>query len=104
MAKQYAKKFYHSKAWKDCRESYISKVHGLCERCYDKGKITPGYIVHHIKEITPSNINNPEITLNHDNLQYVCQECHNTIHYHKHSAIREDITIDDNGNVIAKED
>ena len=46
MAQDYAKKFYRSKAWQQCRESYISKVHGLCERCQSKGKITPGYIVH----------------------------------------------------------
>ena len=37
----------------------------------------PGYIVDHIEEISPSNIGDPEITLNHDNLQYICQPCHN---------------------------
>ena len=77
MAKEFAKKFYNSKEWIKCRESYIKKVHGLCEHCLKKNKYTPGYIVDHIEELTPNNINNPEITLNHDNLQYLCLECHN---------------------------
>ena len=70
MAQDYSRKFYRSKAWQQCRESYISKVHGLCERCQLKGKITPGYIVHHKTYITPQNINNPMITLNHENLEH----------------------------------
>lgn len=51
MAKEYAKSFYKSKEWIKCRNSYITFVHGLCERC---GK--PGKIVHHKKKITPMNI------------------------------------------------
>lgn len=78
MAKDYAKAFYNSKQWLDCRASYISSVHGLCEHCLEAGKITPGYIVDHIIEITPSNIDNPEVTLSHDNLQFLCLACHNT--------------------------
>ncbi len=36
-----------------------------------------GKIVHHIKWLTPENINDPMISLNHDNLRYDCQICHN---------------------------
>ena len=69
-----AKKFYNSTAWKKCRTSYInSLVDGLCEHC----QFNIGYIVDHIEEINIKNINNPMITLNHDNLQYLCLECHN---------------------------
>ena len=79
MAKEYAKHFYKSKAWKKCRASYIAERHtidgGLCEICKDR----LGYIVHHKKWITPENINNPDIILNHNNLQYVCLNCHNRI-------------------------
>ena len=100
MAQDYAKKFYKSKAWKQCRESYISKVHGLCERCQSKGKITPGYIVHHKEYITPKNINNPMITLNHDNLMFVCHECHNIIHRGENSPLREGLKFDENGDLI----
>lgn len=75
MAKEFAKKFYKSKAWQKCRESYIKSVYGLCERCNK-----PGYIVHHKILLTASNINNPDITLNWDNLEYLCLDCHNAEH------------------------
>jgi 5-methylcytosine-specific restriction enzyme A len=95
MAKPYAKKFYNSKRWKDCRDSYISKVYGLCEHCGN-----PGYILDHIIEITPENIDNPNITLNHDNLQYLCTPCHNKKTFGKHEPIRNGLIFDDNGMLI----
>lgn len=101
MAKEYAKSFYQSKAWKDCRASYISSVNGLCERCLANGKVKGGFIVHHKEHIKPSNIHDPMITLNHENLEYLCLDCHNKEHFKKHEAIREGITIDEEGNVIA---
>ena len=75
MAKEWAISFYNSKAWKDCRSSYISSVFGLCERCE-----STGYIVHHKEHLTPNNINNPNISLNHDNLEYLCKRCHDEEH------------------------
>lgn|SRR5690554_4519877 len=90
-----AKKFYKSTAWKKCRESYIAKVHGLCERCG-----SPGKIVHHKIYINSENINDPNVTLNHSNLEYLCQVCHNKEHFEKYSPIREGLTFDDEGNLI----
>lgn len=80
MAKEWAKQFYNSRAWLDCRRSYITKVQGLCERCLKRGKVTPGKILHHTNHLTPENINNYQISLNHDNLEFVCQDCHNEEH------------------------
>lgn len=77
MARAFAEKFYHSAAWKHCRESYIayrvSIDGGLCETCHER----LGKIVHHKIWLDESNINNPEITLNHEHLKYDCQPCHN---------------------------
>jgi 5-methylcytosine-specific restriction enzyme A len=77
MAQDFARSFYKSKAWKNCRAAYISYRQsvdgGLCETCHDR----LGYIVHHKTWITPENINDPEVTLNHRNLKYDCQVCHN---------------------------
>ena len=102
MAKDYAKKFYHSKAWLDCRASYISTVNGLCEHCLKDNKYIPGYIVDHIVEIAPDNINDPEITLSHDNLQYLCLRCHNTKTFGKEvEVIRDGLMFDSNGDVVA---
>jgi 5-methylcytosine-specific restriction enzyme A len=100
MAKAFAKAFYNSKAWKQCRESYIVSVHGLCERCISKGKITPGYIVHHRILLTPSNINDPEVSLNHKHLEYVCLDCHNVEHQGSSEVIREGLEFDSEGNII----
>lgn len=77
MAKSFAMKFYKGKEWRKCRASYIAKRRaidgGLCETCREK----LGYIVHHRIELTPENINNPDIALGHDNLKYDCHVCHN---------------------------
>lgn len=39
-----------------------------------------GYIVHHKTEITPDNINDPDITMKMSNLMYLCHDCHNKVH------------------------
>lgn len=86
MAKDFAKKFYHSKRWLSCRASYIAEITningGMCEHC---GNV-PGYIVDHIEELTPSNILDPMISLNHDNFQYLCLDCHNRKTFRKNSV------------------
>lgn len=99
MAKEYAKKFYKSTAWKKCRDSYFKFRHGLCERCTDSGKI-----VHHKDYITPENINDPEITLSFNNLELLCQDCHNREHHEKNSPVVEGVMFDENGDLIRRED
>jgi len=101
VAKEWAKSFYKSKAWQDCREGYIQSVHGLCERCLEKDKHVPGKIVHHKEILTPENINNPDITLNWDLLEYVCQDCHNREHHGSGEGIvREGLMFDENGQIV----
>ena len=80
MAQDFAKAFYRSQAWTSCRDSYIAKRHGLCERCLSRGLIRAGKIVHHKVYLTPDNISIPGIALNHDNLELLCQDCHNAEH------------------------
>lgn len=76
MAKQFAKKFYNSAAWKKCKKSYvdwrISVDGGMCEKCRQR----IGYILHHKEKLTPTNINNPDITLNWAMLSWECKQCH----------------------------
>lgn len=78
--KQYAEKFYKSRAWQQTRDAYSASVNHLCEKCLAQGLVTPGEIVHHIRPITRDNISNPEITLSWDNLQLLCRPCHEKIH------------------------
>ena len=78
--KEYAEQFYSSKAWKDCRLAYRKSKQGLCEQCLKHGMIEAGVIVHHKVHITPDNIHCPEVTMNYDNLELLCRNCHASIH------------------------
>ena len=78
--KDFARHFYTSQAWNDCRSSYRKSVGGLCEICFERGLITPGEIVHHKIPLTPDNINNTDITFSWRNLQLLCRECHAEVH------------------------
>ena len=40
-----------------------------------------GYIVHHKSYIDMNNIYNPDITINFDNLELLCIDCHNKEHF-----------------------
>jgi 5-methylcytosine-specific restriction endonuclease McrA len=96
--KEYAKSFYKSKAWQTCREGYMSKVGGLCEKCLRSGRYVPAEIVHHKVHITPMNISNPEITLNFNNLEALCRFCHSEIH----SETVKRFSVDELGRVVAR--
>lgn len=80
MAKAYAESFYKSNTWKQCRANYLKSVGGLCERCLSRGLFVPAVIVHHKQYISEQNINDPSITLNHNNLEALCRECHRKEH------------------------
>ena len=90
--REFARHFYTSKAWKQCRLSYIAKVYGLCERCQAGGKI-----VHHKIYLNESNIDDPNITLSHDNLELVCHDCHNREHFGGKVAIASGLMFDHDG-------
>lgn len=73
-------RFYLSNAWKDL--SYNSKiaVGGKCASC---GKVfldTSELIAHHKIELTDSNVSDPTIALNPNNIEVVCFRCHNKEH------------------------
>lgn len=75
MAKDFAQSFYNSTAWKQCREAYKKKQCYICERCGE-----PGDIVHHKTRITPANVDDASITLNFENLELLCRDCHAAEH------------------------
>lgn len=102
MAKEFAQEFYHSKKWKECRKSYIAQRvevdGGMCEICRKE----LGYIVHHKTALTPQNINNPDITLNHCKLEYVCKRCHDDLDGHGLNKPKESICFFDERGQPAK--
>lgn len=95
--RDFAKGFYHSPEWRRCRDAYFISQHGICERCGG-----PGKIVHHIEYITPENINDPNVTLNWDNLELLCQDCHNREH-HEGKLVAKGLMFDENGNLVRSE-
>lgn len=80
MAKDFSVGFYHSAAWRHCRDAYAKSIGHLCQDCLEHGIYTPMVEVHHMIELTPENINDPEITLNWKNLRGLCRECHRARH------------------------
>lgn len=99
MAREFAKAFYSSKAWQDCRNRYAAKQGHLCENCLRKGVYRPGEIVHHKIEIDPVTVNNPEVSLNPDNLELLCRDCH--AERHKSYSKGRRFTIAEDGRVYA---
>lgn len=88
MAKPFAEAFYKSKTWQTCREAYAKSVGYLCEDCLARGLIVPGEIVHHMIELTPENINDPDIALNFKYLRLVCRNCHAQRHKKRNKGKR----------------
>lgn len=82
------REFYRRKVWRACRDSYMIQVGGLCERCKAKGILTPAAIVHHKIYLSPENYKDESIALNFDNLEALCQNCHNAEHFKKETAKR----------------
>ena len=71
MAKQWAQAFYHSSVWKATRKRALIRDGYTCRVCGARATE-----VDHIKELTPSNIEDKSISLNMDNLQSLCHDCH----------------------------
>lgn len=94
--KEYAEKFYRSKKWRTARKTFISERiredGGLCQECHER----PGFIVHHKQEISPSNIDDPKITLSSENFEYVCKICHDKIHHAEFYGLK--YFFDESGN------
>lgn len=86
---------YNCERWKKVRKLKRLTVHGLCEKCMEKGLYIPGKIVHHIEPITDLNYIDDDIMYGLDNLMYVCDTCHKEIHGNE----PEDFYFDGEGNV-----
>lgn len=95
-------KFYNSKQWRKLARSYAQSKGWICELCGNKfanPNITPytkQFHVHHKIELTATNIDNPDIALNWDNLMLLCQHCHN-IATTQGEVVQPGLEFDENG-------
>ena len=71
MARDFAKSFYDSAAWKKTRAYILMRDHYKCTRCSN-----PAEEVHHIIRLSPENMTDANITLNPKNLVSLCKDCH----------------------------
>jgi 5-methylcytosine-specific restriction endonuclease McrA len=75
--------FYNTKEWGALRERKRRQEHYECERCRAKGRYKRGKIVHHKKYLKDY----PELALDINNLECLCEECH----YEEHHKRKEQI-------------
>ncbi|MFH1694130.1 MAG: HNH endonuclease [Bacillota bacterium] len=83
--------FYKSPAWLSARELKIVTVNGLCERCDQVG-----IEVHHKDRLSIDNVRDTSVSLNQDNLELLCRECHNQ----EHKRFSKEVQFDEEGNLI----
>ena len=81
--KPWAERFYNSDAWRSCRDSFLKSAK----------------IAHHKPYLTKQNINDPYIALSWDNLEALCQDCHNKEHHRNDKKKR--YAFDEAGNLIS---
>lgn len=85
------KKFYDSSAWQEKRIEILKRDHFECQECRkriekaredsrtlppDKRRIHRADCVHHILHLE----DHPELALDDDNLEAICNQCHNEVH------------------------
>lgn len=98
--REFAERFYKSKAWQRNRDLYAQSVHGLCEDCLAKGELVPGQIVHHLVELTPENITDPTVSMAWSNLRLVCRDHHGQ--YHPKGRPRR-YCVDKSGRIVLRD-
>lgn len=91
--KAWAKSFYLSAAWEKTRAAYLMSQDYICERCGQ-----PAKIVHHKRWLNRENINDISVTLCWDNLEALCQDCHNKEHHKQERHKR--YQFDENGGIL----
>ena len=100
--RQLQKKFYDTKKWKRLRELYLDE-HPVCERCLAAGLVSVAEHVHHKIELTEENVKDPNISLNPNNLEALCFDCHRREH-HNQPEVADDLFFDSDGNLRRKFD
>ena len=95
-------KFYKSKLWQKVRENALRRDNYLCVNC---GR--PAEVVHHIEHLSLANVDDPNVSLNLNNLKSLCSECHFEEHRGEHCngrRIEEEnpYRFDENGMLVPK--
>jgi 5-methylcytosine-specific restriction endonuclease McrA len=71
---------YQDPQWEPARQECRRRANGLCQRCKSKGKVKHGKIAHHKVWLTDDNKYDWNIAFNPDNLEWLCNDCHEDEH------------------------
>lgn len=85
--------FYKSAAWQVARQIKYQEQDGRCERCKRVGEE-----VHHRIRLTVDNVSDTSVSLNQDNLELLCKDCHNK----EHKRFSKEKEFDNEGNLIPR--
>lgn len=85
MAREELKPFYNSDAWQQARHRALMRDHYSCQICGARAEE-----VHHIIELNEENVSDKNISLNLNNLQCLCHDCHTRLTMREHRGIQPD--------------
>lgn len=71
--------FYTSPIWRRTQARILEERHHECERCKKKGLAVMARTVHHREYLR----RRPELALDDDNLEAICEQCHYDEHHRK---------------------
>lgn len=108
--------FYQTKVWKRNRKDFALSKDCICERCHRPVYVSGisdesipkdkrlRYIVHHKEYLNENNYTNDDVSLNWDNLELLCIDCHNEEHPRlKKMPVRKGLTFDELGNLVQRD-
>ena len=75
MARDFSKPFYRTAAWQTARGIALRRDLFTCQMCGARAEE-----VHHIHEMTPTNMDDDNVTLDTENLISLCRDCHFKVH------------------------
>lgn len=85
------REFYNSTTWKKQRKYKLQSNNYICDKC---GLIATE--VHHKIKLTETNVDDINISMNSNNLECLCRDCHNKLTHGKDNKTRFDV----NGNLL----
>lgn len=78
--------FYTSSIWRRTQARILRESHWECSRCKAKGFVVRANTVHHKKYVRDY----PELALDDDNLEPICEKCHYDEHHRRKPAFIND--------------
>ncbi|MDY3251229.1 MAG: HNH endonuclease [Candidatus Choladocola sp.] len=78
--------FYVSPLWRKKQAKILKENHFECSRCKEKGLVVIARTVHHKKYLRDF----PELALDDDNLEPICDRCHYDEHHRKNEFMNEE--------------